>query len=166
MEQLRAVQRQQPSRARHQQHSSDQRSRRLAGCGHHGAGRVGHCAAAQGISAVRETSPAIPRLDKNSLEGDRTMDTFGWIEALGNNFGYAARRLRRSPGFTAVAISTLALGIGANLAAFTVVRAVLLNPLPYPHPDQLVRVFDDLRGSDSHDIGMSAPELWDLRDKS
>jgi len=94
------------------------------------------------------------------------MDTFDWIEALGNNFRYAARRLRRSPGFTAVAILTLALGIGANVAAFTVVRAVLLNPLPYPHPEQLVRVFDDLRGSDSRDIGMSAPELWDLRDRS
>jgi predicted permease len=88
------------------------------------------------------------------------------IEFLGNNLRYAARRLRRSPGFTAVAILTLALGIGANVAAFTVVRAVLLNPLPYPHPEQLVRVFDDLRGSNSRDVGMSAPELWDLRDKS
>ncbi len=94
------------------------------------------------------------------------MDTFDWIEALGNNFRYAARRLRRSPGFTAVAILTLALGIGANVAAFTVVRAVLLNPLPYAHPEQLVRVFDDLRGSNSRDVGMSAPELWDLRDRS
>src|SRR5262249_50225563 len=53
MEQLRAVQRRQASRARHQQHSNDQRSRRLASDGHHGAGRVGHCAAAQGISTVR-----------------------------------------------------------------------------------------------------------------
>ena len=91
---------------------------------------------------------------------------FGWIEGLRSNLRYAARRLRRSPGFTTVAILTLALGIGANVAAFTVVRAVLLNPLPYPHPEQLVRVFDDLRGSDSRDVGMSAPELWDLRDKS
>src|SRR5580700_6241550 len=56
MEQLRAAQRRQASRARHQQHSSDQRSRRLASYGHHVAGRVGHCAAAQGISAVREAS--------------------------------------------------------------------------------------------------------------
>jgi putative ABC transport system permease protein len=88
------------------------------------------------------------------------------VEFLVNNLRYAARRLRRSPGFTAVAILTLALGIGANVAAFTVVRAVLLNPLPYPHPEQLVRVFDDLRGSNSRDVGMSAPELWDLRDKS
>jgi len=88
------------------------------------------------------------------------------VEFLVNDLRYAARRLRRSPGFTAVAILTLALGIGANVAAFTVVRAVLLNPLPYPHPEQLVRVFDDLRGSNSRDVGMSAPELWDLRDKS
>jgi predicted permease len=94
------------------------------------------------------------------------MNTFGWIEGLGNNLRYAARRLRRSPGFTTVAILTLALGIGANVAAFTVVHAVLLSPLPYPHPEQLVRVFDDLRGSNSRDVGMSAPELWDLRDKS
>ena len=94
------------------------------------------------------------------------MNAFGWIEGLGNNLRYAARGLRRSPGFTTVAILTLALGIGANVAAFTVVRAVLLNPLPFPHPEQLVRVFDDLRGSDSRDVGMSVPELWDLRDKS
>src|SRR5580692_4132404 len=88
------------------------------------------------------------------------------VEYLVNDLRYAARRLRRSPGFTAVAILTLALGIGANEAAFTVVRAVLLNPLPYPHPEQLVRVFDDLLGSNSRDVGMSAPELWDLRDRS
>ena len=88
------------------------------------------------------------------------------VEFLVSDLRYAARRLRRSPGFTAVAILTLALGIGANVAAFTVVRAVLLNPLPYPHPEQLVRVFDDLRGSNSRDVGISAPELWDLRDRS
>lgn len=94
------------------------------------------------------------------------MGNVAWIDALGKDFRYAARRLRRSPGFTLVAILTLALGIGANIAAFTVVRAVLLNPLPFPHPEQLVRVFDDLRGSNGHDVGMSAPELWDLRDQS
>src|SRR6476620_6946268 len=66
MEQLRAVQRRQASRARHQQHSSDQRSCRLARNGHHGAGRVGHCAAAQEISAVRET-----RLDDGRSISDR-----------------------------------------------------------------------------------------------
>src|SRR5208282_4299216 len=58
------------------------------------------------------------------------------------------------------------LGIGANVAIFTVVHAVLLQPLPFPHPEQLVRVYDDLRTSNTHDVGLSVPELWDLRDKS
>src|SRR5215831_5663575 len=90
----------------------------------------------------------------------------GWLGNFLNDCRYAARRLRQSPGFAAAAILTLALGIGANVAVFTVVQAILLNPLPYPHPEQLVRVFDDLRGSNSRDVGISAPELWDLRDRS
>src|SRR5580692_1816904 len=94
------------------------------------------------------------------------MHPSGWLENVRNDCRYAARRLRRSPGFTLAAVLTLALGIGANVAVFTVVQAVLLNPLPYPHPEQLVRVFDDLRGSNSRDIGLSAPALWDLQDKS
>jgi predicted permease len=99
-------------------------------------------------------------------EDTRAMDIIGWMETLRQNLRYAVRMLRRSPGFTAVAILTLALGIGGNVAIFTVVRAVLLSPLPYAHPEQLVRVYDDLRGSNTHDVGMSVPELWDLRDKS
>jgi putative ABC transport system permease protein len=79
---------------------------------------------------------------------------------------YALRMLLQSPGFTIVAVMTLALGIGANVATFSVVYAVLLRPLPFPHPEQLVRVFDDLRGPNEQDVGMSAPELWDLQDRS
>lgn len=94
------------------------------------------------------------------------MSNAGWKETLRNNFRYAARRLRQRPAFAAEATLTLALGIGANVAAFTVVRAILLNPLPCPHSEQPVRVYDDSRGSNSRDIGLSAPELWELRDKS
>jgi len=79
---------------------------------------------------------------------------------------YATRMLAKTPGFTAVAILTLALGIGANVAAFSVVRAVLLRPLPYRQPGQLVRVFDDLRASNVRDVGMSQPELEDLQNRS
>ena len=74
--------------------------------------------------------------------------------------------LLKSLGFTVVAVLTLAVGIGANVAIFSVVYAVVLRPLPFPHPEQLVRVFDDLRGSNDQDVGMSAPELWDLQDRS
>lgn len=79
---------------------------------------------------------------------------------------YAWRGLLKNRGFAVVAILTLALGIGANVATFSVVYGVLLKPLPFPHPEQLVRVFDDLRGPNEHDVGMSAPELWDLQERS
>src|SRR6202162_6345196 len=79
---------------------------------------------------------------------------------------YALRMLAKSPAFTLVAVLTLALGIGANVATFSVVYAVLLRPLPFAHPEQLVRVFDDLRGPNTPDVGVSAPELWDLQEHS
>jgi putative ABC transport system permease protein len=88
------------------------------------------------------------------------------MESLIQDTRYAFRMLAKSPGFTAVAVLTLALGIGANVATFSVVYGVLLRPLPFPQSEQLVRVFDDLRGPNNPDVGMSAPELWDLQDRS
>jgi predicted permease len=79
---------------------------------------------------------------------------------------YALRMLLKNPSFTIVAVLTLALGIGANVATFSVVYAVLLRPLSFLHPEQLVRIFDDLRGPNDQDVGMSVPELWDLQDRS
>lgn len=88
------------------------------------------------------------------------------MSALLQDLRFAIRTFLKSPGFTCVAVLTLALGIGANVATFTVVYAVLLRPLPFPDSEQLVRVYDDLRGPGEQDVGMSVPELWDLQDRA
>jgi len=85
------------------------------------------------------------------------------IETLVQDAGFALRMLRKSPGFTAVAVLTIALGVGATTAIFSVVDATLLHPLPYPHPEQLVSVVDDLPGVGAHDVGLSQPEWQDLQ---
>jgi putative ABC transport system permease protein len=89
-----------------------------------------------------------------------------WLEQTLQDLRYAILNLLRNPGFAAIAILTLALGIGANIAIFAVVNAVLLQPLPFQHPEQLVRIFDDLNGAAGKDVGMSEPEFEDLRDRS
>jgi predicted permease len=65
-----------------------------------------------------------------------------FMETLGQDIRFGWRSLRKSPGFTAVAILTLTLGIGVNTALFTIVHGVLLNPLPFPHPDRLVTLWE------------------------
>ncbi|HXT17527.1 MAG TPA: ABC transporter permease [Gemmatimonadaceae bacterium] len=85
------------------------------------------------------------------------------MDGLLQDVRYALRTLRKSPAFVTITVLTLALGIGANLAIFTVVNAVLLEPLPFREPERLVRVFDDVGRAGAKDIGMSVPELDDLR---
>ena len=85
------------------------------------------------------------------------------IENLIFDLRYAIRMLVRFPGFSFIAIATVALGIGATSAIYSVVDATLLHPLPYPHPGELVRIQADFPGVGAHDVGISIPELRDLR---
>lgn len=73
-------------------------------------------------------------------EETRRMTALGWLDVLGQDLRYAWRNLRRTPGFTAVAVLSLAIGIGANSAIFSLIYSILLRPLPVSHPERLVLV--------------------------
>src|SRR5687768_3548408 len=88
------------------------------------------------------------------------------LTTLWHDLRYAARMLINKPGFSAVAVITLSLRIGANTAIFSVVDAVLLRPLPFPKPEQIVLVRDDLVGRQAQNVGLSVDELKDLQERS
>src|SRR5688572_7811879 len=73
-------------------------------------------------------------LAKDECRDQRPLE---WLDHIFRDVRYAGRSLQRNPGFATAAIITLALGIGANAAIFSVVYAILLKPLPYPHPQQI-----------------------------
>lgn len=100
---------------------------------------------------------------------DARMDRRLWWDELRQNLGYAFRQLRRAPGFTAIVVLTLAVAIGANTAVFSVVNAVLLEPMPYRDADDLVALWTRYLPPSGFDIPkfrLSGPELLDIQEES
>src|ERR1700686_5826774 len=85
------------------------------------------------------------------------------MKTLRQNARSSIRLLRKNPGFTLIAAITLALGIGANTAIFSVIYAVLLAPMPYPDPDQLVMVWSKIQGGNN---SVAAGDFLDWEEKN
>ena len=99
-------------------------------------------------------------------EETRNVWSFVWFEQLLQDVRYGLRSLSKTPGFAAVAIITMALGIGANTAIFSVVYAALLKPLPYPNPGQLVNVFEEKAQEGATQDGASYPNYEEWREQN
>jgi predicted permease len=118
---------------------------------------------ARGMDPAAARDAARRKLGSTALIREEVyqMNTLTFLEGLLRDARHALRMIRRNPGFSAAAILSLALGIGANAAIFSVVNAVLIRPLPYPEAEALVGVFNsgELRGKTSSDMGIG-PGLY------
>jgi macrolide transport system ATP-binding/permease protein len=99
-------------------------------------------------------------------EARNEMQTFVWLETLWQDLRHGVRVLGKNRGFAAVAVLTLALGIGANTAIFSVVNAAILRPLPYPDPGRLVTLWGNVKRVRVERRGASYPDYRDWRDQS
>ncbi len=99
---------------------------------------------ASGMNAEEARSAALRAFGNPALLREQARATWSWtwLELLIRDLRYGVRTLARTPGFAAIAIVVMALGIGANVAMFTIVRSVLLKPLPFAEPNQLVMVYE------------------------
>jgi len=126
----------------------------------------------QGVPPAEARHAALRSFGNPTLirEQTRAVWSWNWLESLARDLRFSLRTLRRTPGFTVIAILVMALGIGANLALFTVVRGVLLKPLPFHDPDRLVILYeadlhqDDTAGSNVVSGGMYAE--WKEQNRS
>src|SRR5208337_4609089 len=114
----------------------------------------------QGETAEQARASAVREFGNVTLVKEVTRDMWGfrWLETLTQDLRYSLRQLKRNPGFTAVAVITLALGIGANTAIFSLIDSVMLRNLPVRNPEQLVLFADNPRESMSFNEPTSASE--------
>src|ERR1700689_1317666 len=110
-----------------------------------------------GISEEEARSAALRAFGNPTLIREQTRAVWSWnrLESFARDLRFSLRTLRRTPGFTVIAILVMGLGIGANVALFTVVRGVLLKPLPFYDPDRLVMLYEaDLHQDDTAGLNL------------
>jgi hypothetical protein len=119
---------------------------------------------AHGMTRDEARSAALRAFGNPTLLRDEARSTWSWnwLEKFARDIRYGARTLTRSPGFALTAIFVMALGIGATTSLFTIVRAVLLKPLPFRDPEKLVMVYEHFRSSTSGGFNVVSPA--DFRD--
>jgi predicted permease len=120
---------------------------------------------ARGLSPSEARAAALRAFGNPTLLREEAISywSWTWLEKFARDVRYGARTLTRSPGFALIAILVIALGIGATTSLFTIVRAVLLEPLPFREPDKLVMVYEHFRGSTEGD-GFNVVSPADFRD--
>ncbi|HEX4228423.1 MAG TPA: ABC transporter permease [Bryobacteraceae bacterium] len=121
-----------------------------------------------GLSADEARYAAQRAFGNTTLVKEAVLEMWGWtyVERFAQDIRYTGRLLRKNPGFAAVAIVTLAIGIGANTAIFSVMDAVLLRPLPYPDSNRLIRIWQGLPKMGEGHLGAAPPEFIAYRDRT
>jgi predicted permease len=119
-------------------------------------------AALEAFGDRMEIQSEVTEIRERAIDRRRSQE---WTEELKQDLRVGLRMLRRSPAFTIIAVLTLAVGIGANTAIFSVLRSVLLRPLPYANPEQLVQIWTDHRAiGRAEPEWLAPPDFFDLRD--